>query len=34
MPIAGCEEGNKPIDYALESTENLEKEKEKYTKLG
>jgi len=29
MPIAGCEEGNKPIEYALESTENLEKEIEK-----
>lgn len=33
MPIAGCEEGNKPIEYALESTENLEKEIEKKKNL-
>lgn len=29
MPVASCEEGSKPIEYALESTENLEKEIEK-----
>jgi len=29
MPVASCEEGSKPIEYALESTENLEKGIEK-----
>jgi len=31
MPIAGCEKGCEPIQDALESTENLEKEKKNLT---